>query len=150
MQFYKTHKKILTLNVCIRIFHRYPDPKFENTLAGERRSVDFIDPDSGEILHQLVQPGMDKIISLNEFSVSGDALLSGMSGSVVLWKKKNNFERDIELEEEEAEKKMDDETKKTNIEGLEVREWPDFVAKEKRKKQTKNEKTKTKSRNQDE
>ena len=137
----------MSQNIESRALHRYPDPNFDGTLPGEQRSVDFIDPDSGETLHRLVQSGMDKIISLNEFSPSGDALLSGMSGSVVIWKKKENLEREEEEEDKDTEKKTTMARscpQPSSSLGMEVIEWPDFE--KKRKRQTKNEKTKTKTR----
>ena len=46
---------------------RYPDPKLPGYTEGELRSIDFYQPESGALLHQLHQPGLDLIISLSQF-----------------------------------------------------------------------------------
>eukprot|EP00095_Tigriopus_kingsejongensis_P012207 snap_masked-scaffold927_size80360-processed-gene-0.5 protein:Tk12207 transcript:snap_masked-scaffold927_size80360-processed-gene-0.5-mRNA-1 annotation:"dna damage-binding protein 2" len=67
---------------------RYPHELFPDYQVGEPRSVDFLDPDSGKMLFQLTQPGMTNIISLNLFSPTGDAMLSGMASTVLVWKQR--------------------------------------------------------------
>jgi len=107
---------------------RYPDPKFPDHHPGEIRSIDFFCPESGTSLHQLHQPGLSQIISLSQFSSAGDRLLSGMGQTVMIWQPRLGGD-------EEAEAEME-----TNIEGLKVKQWPDFTAKKKqqrKKKETK-------------
>ncbi|TRY68670.1 hypothetical protein TCAL_03028 [Tigriopus californicus] len=106
---------------------RYPHDQFPGYEAGEQRSVDFIDPDDGKMLFQLTQPGMNNIISLNLFSPSGDAMLSGMSSTVLIWKPKPKFEMDEKLYKETE----------SNIKDLMVEEWPEHRPKRaKNKKKT--------------
>jgi len=110
---------------------RYPDPKFPDYHPGEIRSIDFFCPESGTSLHQLHQPGLSQIISLSQFSPAGDRLLSGMGQTVMIWQPR--LGGDEEAGEGEAEME-------TNIEGLKVKQWPDFTAKKKqqrKKKETK-------------
>lgn len=112
---------------------RYPDPKFPDHHPGEIRSIDFFCPESGTSLHQLHQPGLSQIISLSQFSPAGDRLLSGMGQTVMIWQPR--LGGDEEAGEGEAEEEME-----TNIEGLKVKQWPDFTAKKKqqrKKKETK-------------
>ena len=112
---------------------RYPDPKFPDYHPGEIRSIDFFCPESGTSLHQLHQPGLGQIISLSQFSPAGDRLLSGMGQTVMIWQPR--LGGDEEAGEGEAEEEME-----TNIEGLKVKQWPDFTAKKKqqrKKKETK-------------
>ena len=104
--------------VDLAVVGRYPHDQFPGWLPGERRSVDVLDPDSGATLLNMTTPGIDKIISLNAFSNSGDALLSGMSGTVLIWKKKPR------VEEDEVEGVY--QTRESNVEDLKVEEWPEF------------------------
>ncbi len=67
---------------------RYPDEKFPGYVAGELRTIDIINPDTGAMEAQISQPGLNKIASLNLFSPTGDALLSGMGQTVNVWKQK--------------------------------------------------------------
>ena len=112
---------------------RYPDPKFPDYHPGEIRSIDFFCPETGASLHQLHQPGLSQIISLSQFSPAGDRLLSGMGQTVMIWQPR--LGADQEDENAEIEKEVD-----TNIEGLKVKQWPDFSMKKKQqrnKKETK-------------
>ena len=100
--------------VDIAVAGRYPDNNFPGTLPGELRSVDLFDPESGEILHQLVEPHMNLIMSLNRFSPSGDALLSCAGRSALIWKRRP--------EDGKAKYYLN---KATN-EAYSVEEWPGF------------------------
>jgi len=76
---------------------RYPDPNFPSYQVGELRSIDFFCGNTGNSLLNLHQPGLDKIIPLSQMNTTGDIMLSGMAGSMVLWKAKH------EIKEEEEE-----------------------------------------------
>ena len=53
--------------VDVVVAGRYPDPAFPGTLPGELRTVDFFDPDTGDVMHQLSEPNINKIMSLNRY-----------------------------------------------------------------------------------
>eukprot|EP00092_Neocalanus_flemingeri_P106811 GFUD01137065.1.p1 GENE.GFUD01137065.1~~GFUD01137065.1.p1 ORF type:complete len:287 (+),score=105.99 GFUD01137065.1:81-941(+) len=95
---------------------RYPDPKFPSYEAGEKRTVDFFSGVSGEILLQLHQPGLDKIMSLSQVNPTGDLMLSSMAGCLLLWKVKPDT-----TDEEETSSHVEE-------------DWPDFNPKQKRKR----------------
>jgi DNA damage-binding protein 2 len=103
---------------------RYPDDKFPGTVAGELRTIDIINPQNGNMECQINQAGFSKISSLNVFSPTGHALLSGMGQTVVIWKQK------VTSEVEYKEKTTD---------GIMVEEWPGYKVKAKAasKKKTK-------------
>ena len=113
---------------------RYPDPQFPGWHEGELRTIDLFCPESGAVLHQLHQPGLQQIISLSQFNPAGDRLLSGMGQTVMIWQQG----RHTEPEEE----RVDTRTVDTNIEGLTLQHWPDFTAKKKQSKKKKETKTK--------
>merc|ERR1711874_500258 len=93
---------------------RYPDPALPGHCEGEKRTVDFFNPNTGETELQLHQPGLDKIISLSQFSPAGDCLLSGMGQSALVWRQKQEEE-----EEEET--------------GCDEKEWPTFKPEKKKR-----------------
>jgi len=101
---------------------RYPDPKLPGYTEGELRSIDFYQPESGALLHQLHQPGLDLIISLSQFSPTGDRLLSGMGSSLLVWQPR---------QQQEGEERQ--ESLVSNLPGVTVQQWPDFTAKKKAK-----------------
>ncbi|XP_037795820.1 DNA damage-binding protein 2-like [Penaeus monodon] len=68
---------------------RYPDPAFPGYVDNEPRTVDFFDGATGKLLHQHLDRNCDnKIISLNLFNQTGDALLSSAALLVWVWKPK--------------------------------------------------------------
>ena len=97
---------------------RYPHDLFPGWVPGERRSVDVMDADSGAMLAQLTTPGTDKIISLNRFAPAGDALLSGMGQTVLVWR-----QRPV-VEAEESKDLFRE--KESNLKNLLIEEWPEF------------------------
>jgi len=99
---------------------RYPDPKFPGYQEGELRTIDFFCPETGDSLLNLHQPGLQQIISLSQFSPSGDCLLSGMGSSVLLWQARP-----------EDQDKEESKTVQSNMEGVAVQQWPDFKTKKK-------------------
>jgi len=112
---------------------RYPDPNFADYQEGEKRSIDFFCPLSGECLLKLHQPGFEKIISLSTFNRTGDFLLSGGGGDLLVWRVKPGQEC---LEDEEHQR--DVVVKSAEESG--VHYWPDFskkkTAQRKKKKTT--------------
>jgi len=104
----------------IPVAGRYPDPAFPGYEKGEKRSIDLFNPETGERVVELFQPGMEKIISLSQFSPAGDALLSGMGQSVLVWKKKPDWE--VKYDESLS-----------NLEGVRVEQWPGLRQGKKRK-----------------
>ena len=66
-----------------------PPTQYFTQYISLQRSIDFFCPDTGEDMLRLHQPGFDKIISLSQFSPNGDFLLSGMFGSILVWKQVN-------------------------------------------------------------
>ncbi|ROT70221.1 putative DNA damage-binding protein 2 isoform X2 [Penaeus vannamei] len=73
----------------IIVVGRYPDPAFPGYVDNEPRTVDFFDGATGKLLHQHMDKGCDnKIISLNLFNQTGDALLSSAALLVWVWKPK--------------------------------------------------------------
>ena len=114
---------------------RYPDPQFPDYHPGEIRSIDFFCPETGTSLHQLHQPGLSQIISLSQFSPAGDRLLSGMGQTVMIWQPRLGGDEEVGDREGEKEAEME-----TNLEGIKVKQWPDFTVKKKqqrKKKETK-------------
>ena len=83
---------------------------------GERRTIDIMNPDNGAMECQIVQDGYNKISSLNLFSPNGNAILSGMGQTVLIWKQKPID--DVKYEE-----------KKTNVKDIVVEEWPGYKPK---------------------
>nr|ACO14917.1 DNA damage-binding protein 2 [Caligus clemensi] len=79
---------------------RYPDPNFEGFVDGEARSIDLIDPDKGTVEYQMTSPSENRIASLNQFSPSGDALLSCTAGTINVWKNTFNKLNDDEQQED--------------------------------------------------
>ncbi|CAB4067705.1 DDB2 [Lepeophtheirus salmonis] len=63
--------------VDLIVVGRYPDPKFEDYVEGEARSIDLIDPDKGSIEFQMSIPTDNRIASLNQFNPTGEALFIG-------------------------------------------------------------------------
>ena len=104
---------------------RYPDEKFPGYVAGELRTIDVMNPDSGVMECQISQDGVNKISSLNLMSPDGNALLSGMGTSINIWKQKP-VDEDMKYEE-----------KRTNVKDVVVEEWPGFKPKGKGGKNTK-------------
>ncbi|XP_042889413.1 DNA damage-binding protein 2-like isoform X1 [Penaeus japonicus] len=77
----------------IIVVGRYPDPAFPGYFENEPRTVDFFDGATGKLLHQHMHRGCDnKIISLNLFNQTGDALLSSAASLVWVWKPKFSCE----------------------------------------------------------
>ncbi|XP_063594674.1 DNA damage-binding protein 2-like isoform X2 [Penaeus indicus] len=73
----------------IIVVGRYPDPAFPGYVDNEPRTVDFFDGATGKLLHQHMDRNCDnKIISLNLFNQTGDALLSSAALLVWVWKPK--------------------------------------------------------------
>ena len=92
--------------VDLIVVGRYPDEKFPGYVKGELRTIDIIN-DDGAMQCQLNQPGLNKISSLNVFSPTGDAILSGMGQTVLIWKRKyTNDEIKISSAEEERPLKL--------------------------------------------
>ena len=104
---------------------RYPDPNFPSYHAGELRTIDFFCPETGKLLHNLHQPGLNQIISLSQFNCSGDKMLSGMASSVLVWQPRSPSE------EEEEEEGQQSSSLSTEVGGLTVQQWPDFSVKKK-------------------
>lgn len=101
--------------VDIAVAGRYPDEKSPDFVPGELRSIDMIDADTGSTLYQLHEPGLNKISSLNQFSGSGDALLSGMGQTILIWKQKPE-ESEVTAYQEKI----------SNLKNLMVEEWPGY------------------------
>ncbi|KAG8223696.1 hypothetical protein J437_LFUL004061 [Ladona fulva] len=76
----------------IIVVGRYPDPAFKDPNVEDIRSIDFIDPGSGKMLHQLSQVGVSGIVSLNTFNRTGDFLASGMGLNALIWCNKSREE----------------------------------------------------------
>ena len=58
--------------------------------VGEKRTIDFICPDSGELLHGLQLPGLSRPFDdddggLSQFNCSGEKMMSGESDTVIFW-----------------------------------------------------------------
>jgi len=103
---------------------RYPDPNFPGFIEGERRSIDIMNPDNGAMECQIVQDGYNKISSLNLFSPTGNAMISGMGQTICIWKQKPVEE--VKYEE-----------KPTNMTDIVVEEWPGFKPQKAKKNPTK-------------
>ncbi|XP_035224426.1 DNA damage-binding protein 2-like [Stegodyphus dumicola] len=71
----------------IIIVGRYPD---ENFLSADRRTIDFYDGNSGELLYRKNSP-TENIISLNAFNITGECLALGSSCNVVFMKDENTI-----------------------------------------------------------
>ena len=91
---------------------------------GERRSIDIMNPDNGAMECQIVQDGYNKISSLNLFSPTGNAMISGMGQTICIWKQKPVEE--VKYEE-----------KPTNMTDIVVEEWPGFKPQKAKKNPTK-------------
>ena len=97
--------------VDLVVVGRYPDQAFAGTLPGELRTIDIFDADTGKIIYQKSEPGLNKIMSLNQFSPSGDALLSCAGQDILVWKQKPE---DLEVEYSKK------------VERFTVEEWPGY------------------------
>merc|ERR1712048_43923 len=106
---------------------RYPDPNFPDYHPGEIRSIDFFCPQSGDTLHQLHQPGLSQIISLSQFNPAGDKMLSGMGQTVMIWETPSRSSK----EDTEDQVETVSATLNSNLEGVQVQQWPDFTVKKK-------------------
>ena len=84
-------------------------------MDGELRTIDFFDPDTGDMMHQLSEPNINKIMSLNRFNMDGSALLSTAGLDAYIWKVKPE-----DLEEEEIKYKG------SSVDGLWVESWPGY------------------------
>ena len=115
--------------VDLVIAGRYPDEKFPGYVQGELRTIDVMNPDNGAMECQISQEGFGKISSLNLFSPSGNAMLSGMGTSVLVWKQKPN--EDVQYEE-----------KLSNMKDIVVEEWPGYKPQNAKSKKAKNSKSK--------
>jgi len=109
--------------VDLVIAGRYPDEKFPGYVPGELRTIDVMNPDSGNMECQISQPGLNKISSLNLFSPDGNAMLSGMGQTVLIWKPKPKEE--VKYEE-----------RKSNVKDIVVEEWPGYKPSKKPAKKT--------------
>ena len=78
-----------------------------------------MNPDNGAMECQISQVGINKISSLNQFSPDGNAMLSGMGQTVVIWKQKPSEE--VTYQE-----------KKSNVKDIVVEEWPGYKPKTKK------------------
>ena len=67
---------------------------------------------------------------MSQFSPAGDRLLSGMGQTVMIWQPRLGGDEEAGEGEKEAEME-------TNIEGLKVKQWPDFTAKKKQQRKKK-------------
>ncbi|XP_023339508.1 DNA damage-binding protein 2 [Eurytemora carolleeae] len=115
----------------IPVVGRYPDPKFPGYQDGERRTIDFYDSESGECLLNLHQPGLDKIIPLNQFSPTGEFLLSGMASTILIWKQDPTKEENEEWGEE-------DEVPRRSVPSQPgAQNWPELESKKKPKNEKK-------------
>lgn len=103
--------------VDLIIAGRYPDEKFPGYVPGELRTIDVMNPDNGIMECQISQPGLNKISSLNLFSNDGNAMLSGMGQTVLIWKQKPQLQ-DVKYEE-----------KRSNVKDIVVEEWPGYKPK---------------------
>ncbi|XP_062404161.1 DNA damage-binding protein 2 isoform X2 [Sardina pilchardus] len=63
---------------------RYPDDRI---CVGDTRSVDIFDANTGNLLHQMLDPNAKGIISLNKFNPLGDVMASGMGVNILVWKR---------------------------------------------------------------
>ncbi|CAG2225726.1 unnamed protein product [Mytilus edulis] len=61
----------------LAVIGRYPDPKFPGYRAGELRSIDILDVETGDL-----------VTSVNKFNRRGDTLASGMGVHILLWTRK--------------------------------------------------------------
>lgn len=52
----------------------------------ELRTLDFFDAETGDLLYQHSQSGVNGIMSLNRFNVTGDALVSSYGQKFMIWK----------------------------------------------------------------
>ena len=98
-------------------------------ISGELRTIDVMNPDSGTMECQISQDGYNKISSLNLFSPNGNAILSGMGQTVLIWKQKPID--DVKYEE-----------KKTNVKDIVVEEWPGYKPKNSKSAKTNTKKSK--------
>ncbi|XP_056110522.1 DNA damage-binding protein 2 isoform X2 [Rhinichthys klamathensis goyatoka] len=69
---------------------RYPD---DQVLVNDKRTIDFYDANSGDLVHQLRDPNAAGIISLNKFSSTGDVLASGMGYNILIWNREDTLNR---------------------------------------------------------
>ena len=79
-----------------------PEPKSQE---GERRTIDFFCPDSGELLHGLQLPGLSQTPSLSQFNCSGERMMSGVAlspGTVIFWEPRPGEEEWGEVREGES------------------------------------------------
>ncbi|XP_050402896.1 DNA damage-binding protein 2 [Patella vulgata] len=83
---------------------RYPDQNFPGYKSGERRTIDIIDSETGEVVTKLFDPSAPGIVSLNKFNHSGEALASGMGVNILLWNRKEL----IAQKQEKLKEKMTD------------------------------------------
>ena len=83
-----------------------------------------MNPDNGAMECQIVQDGYNKISSLNLFSPTGNAMISGMGQTICIWKQKPVEE--VKYEE-----------KPTNMTDIVVEEWPGFKPQKAKKNPTK-------------
>uniref|UniRef100_A0A146KTI3 DNA damage-binding protein 2 n=1 Tax=Lygus hesperus TaxID=30085 RepID=A0A146KTI3_LYGHE len=67
------------------VIGRYPDPSWPDYEL-EQRSIDIIDPKTGQCDLHMLSNQCKSIMSLNEFNVTGDYLASGMGLYVAYWK----------------------------------------------------------------
>ncbi|KAM4553830.1 DNA damage-binding protein 2 isoform 2-T3 [Fundulus diaphanus] len=61
---------------------RYPDDRI---CAGDRRTIDIFDSDSGELVFQMYDSIATGIKSINKFSPMGDVIGSGMGVTLLIW-----------------------------------------------------------------
>ncbi|KAK7152102.1 hypothetical protein R3I94_008438 [Phoxinus phoxinus] len=69
---------------------RYPD---DQVLVNDKRTIDFYDANSGDLVQQLRDPNAAGIISLNKFSSTGEVLASGMGYNILIWNREDTLNR---------------------------------------------------------
>lgn len=74
----------------IIVVGRYPDPKY---LQDDKRTVDFINPQNGNIIHQLLSP--NGLCLHNKFNYMGDVMASMQSTNIIIWKPKSDLKKNL-------------------------------------------------------
>lgn len=72
----------------LAVIGRYPDPKFPGYHAGELRSIDILDVETGDLVTSLSDPSSSGLVCVNKFNRRGDTLASGMGLHILLWTRK--------------------------------------------------------------
>ncbi|VDI02811.1 DNA damage-binding protein 2 [Mytilus galloprovincialis] len=72
----------------LAVIGRYPDPKFPGYHAGELRSIDILDVETGDLVTSLSDPSSSGLVCVNKFNRRGDTLASGMGVHILLWTRK--------------------------------------------------------------